>query len=224
MDPAGESVRALPVLERVADLVDLIQATCEHSTAVGRYAGQVAAAMGLPAETRQRCELAGRLHDVGKIAVPPEVLTKPGPLEEAEWAIMRRHPEQSAWMIGLVPGLGEVSGIVRQHHERFDGGGYPDGCAGSALRLEARIVAVCDAWAAMLADRSYQPQSTPARARQVLREGAGSQWDPEVVRVFLDLQAAGRLSPLRRLDDGLRSDVLQDRLGLASLAGGGGRR
>jgi diguanylate cyclase (GGDEF)-like protein len=224
MDPAGESERALPVLERVADLVDLMQASCEHSTAVGRYSAQVAAAMGLPAETRQRCELAGRLHDVGKIAVPPEVLTKPGPLDPAEWAIMRRHPEQSAWMIGLVPGLGEVAGIVRQHHERFDGGGYPDGSVGHAIRLEARILAVCDAWAAMLADRSYQPASSPARARQVLRDGAGTQWDPAVVRVFLELQLAARLEPLRRMDDGMRTEVVQDRLGLTGPAGSEARR
>ena len=202
MDPVLEPMRALPVLERVADLVDLIQAGREHSTAVARYSAQVAAAMGLPDETQRRCRLAGRLHDVGKIAVPPEVLTKPGRLDEAEWAVMRRHPEHSAWMIGLVPGLGEVSGIVRQHHERMDGTGYPDGCAGTGIRLEARIVSVCDAWAAMLADRSYQPESSPARARQVLREGAGSQWDPEVVEVFLALEAGGEIAPLEPLGTG----------------------
>ena len=211
MDPVLEPMRALPVLERVADLVDLIQAGREHSTAVARYSTQVAAAMGLSDEAQRRCRLAGRLHDVGKIAVPPEVLTKPGRLDEAEWTIMRRHPEHSAWMIGLVPGLGEVSSIVRQHHERVDGSGYPDGCAGSALRLEARIVAVCDAWAAMLSDRSYQPESSPARAREVLRDGAGSQWDPEVVDVFLALEARGEIAPLEPLETGHR-DVLQ-RLG-----------
>lgn len=214
MDPALEPMRALPVLERVADLVDLIQASCEHSTAVARYSEQVAAEMGLSGETQRRCYLAGRLHDVGKIAVPPEVLTKPGRLDDAEWTVMRRHPEHSAWMIGLVPGLGEVSGIVRQHHERLDGSGYPDGCAGTGIRLEARIVAVCDAWAAMLADRSYQPESSPARARQVLRDGAGSQWDPEVVDVFLALEACGRIPPLRPVEGG-HPDVLAERLGLA---------
>jgi two-component system, cell cycle response regulator len=219
MDPALEPLRALPVLERVADLVDLIQAGIEHSTAVGRYSAQVAEAMGLSPETRRRCQLAGRLHDVGKIAVPPDVLTKPGPLGAHEWAMMRKHPEQGAWMIGLVPGLGEVSGIVREHHERFDGAGYPDGRAGRLIRLEARIVAVCDAWAAMLADRSYQPASSPAGARRVLRDGAGTQWDPEVVRVFLELEASGRLTPLRPLDAGLRSTVLQERLGLPVLHG-----
>jgi two-component system, cell cycle response regulator len=197
LDPALGPTRALPVLERVADLVDLIQASCEHSTAVARYSAQVATEMGLSAEFQRRCELAGRLHDIGKIAVPTEVLTKPGQLDDSEWELMRRHPEHGAWMIGLVPGLGEVSGIVRQHHERIDGGGYPEGRTGSAIRLEARILSVCDAWAAMLADRSYQPRSSAARARQVLRDGAGTQWDPEVVRVFLELEAAGRLAPLQ---------------------------
>ena len=214
MDPVLEPMRALPVLERVADLVDLIQASREHSTAVARYSAQVAAAMGLPGETQRRCRLACRLHDVGKIAVPPEVLTKAGRLDEAEWALMRRHPEHSAWMIGLVPGLGEVSGIVRQHHERMDGSGYPDGCAGTGIRLEARIVAVCDAWAAMLADRSYQPESSPARARRVLRDGAGSQWDPEVVDVFLALEAGGEIAPLEPLETG-HLEALQ-RLGPAA--------
>jgi HD-GYP domain-containing protein (c-di-GMP phosphodiesterase class II) len=132
---------------------------------------------------------------------------------------MRRHPEHSAWMIGLVPGLGEVSGIVRQHHERLDGSGYPDGCAGRSIRIEARIVAVCDAWAAMLADRSYQPESSPERAREVLRDGAGSQWDPEVVEVFLRLEAAGRITRLRPLEPG-HLDGLQRRLGLADSSGG----
>jgi two-component system, cell cycle response regulator len=214
MDPALEPMRALPVLERIADLVDLIQASCEHSTAVGRYSEQVAVVMGLSGEIQRRCQLAGRLHDVGKIAVPPEVLTKLGRLDETEWIMMRRHPEHSAWMIGLVPGLGEVSAIVRQHHERPDGGGYPDGSAGTHIRLEARIVAVCDAWAAMLADRTYQPESSPARARQVLRDGAGSQWDPEVVDAFLALEASGRLAPLQPLEPG-HLDVLRQRLGLA---------
>jgi two-component system, cell cycle response regulator len=212
LDPALEPTRALPVLERVADLVDLIQASREHSTAVARYAARVAAALGLPAETQRRCELAGRLHDIGKIAVPPEVLTKPGPLDSGEWTMMRRHPEQSAWMIGLVPGLGEVSGIVRQHHERMDGGGYPDGCSGSAIRIEARIVAVCDAWAAMLADRPYQPATSPARARQALRDGAGTQFDAAVVTAFLELEAAGDIPPLRPLEPG-PLDPLARRLG-----------
>ncbi len=202
MESALEPTRALPALERVADLVDLIQAASEHSTAVARYSRQVAAALGLPPQMQRRCELAGRLHDVGKIAVPPEVLTKPGPLNAGERTMMRGHPEQSAWMLGLVPGLGEVSSIVRQHHERMDGTGYPDGCAGEEIHIESRIVAVCDAWAAMLADRAYEPEIDPQRARRVLREGAGPQWDPVVVAAFLDLEAAGQIAPLRPLDHG----------------------
>ena len=198
---------------------DLIQSDFEHSAAVGRYAAQVATAMGLSAEIRERCWLAGRLHDVGKIAIPTEVLTKPGQLDPDEWEMVREHPHHSAWTIGLVPGLGEVAGIVREHHERFDGAGYPDGRARLEIRLEARIVAVCDAWAAILADRPYQAASSSARARRILRDGAGTQWDPDVVRVFLELEAAGRLAPLRRLEAGLRSAALKERLGLTRPAG-----
>jgi HD-GYP domain-containing protein (c-di-GMP phosphodiesterase class II) len=94
----------------------------------------------------------------------------------------------------------------------MDGGGYPDGCAGGAIRIEARIVAVCDAWAAMLADRTYQPATSLARARRVLRDGAGTQWDPAVVTAFLELEAAGEIPALRPLDPG-PLDPLARRLG-----------
>ena len=181
MDPALEPMRALPVLERVADLVDLIQASREHSTAVGALLragrGRDGAVRGDPAAVPAGRPAARRGQDRGAAGGADQA----GPAGRGRVDMMRRHPEHSAWMIGLVPGLGEVSGIVRQHHERLDGTGYPDGCAGTAIRLEARIVSVCDAWAAMLADRAYQPESTPdagpagaaGRGRQPVGPGGG---------------------------------------------------
>jgi HD-GYP domain-containing protein (c-di-GMP phosphodiesterase class II) len=142
---------------------------------------------------RQRCELAGRLHDVGKIVVPEAILTKPGPLTAEELQIMRQHPARGGQLVTLAPELAE---IVRQHHERFDGTGYPDRLAGTEIRLEARIIALCDAYAAMRADRPYRAALSVEQALEEIRDGRGTQFDPELADIVLELLAAGVIGEL----------------------------
>ena len=133
----------------------------------------------------QRCRLAGWLHDVGKLAVPEHVLNKPGPLDDAEWAIMRTHPGVGADIVTRIPALRQVAPAVRHHHERYSGGGYPDDLSGQAIPIEARIVAAADAYAAMTAARPYSPARTPHEAAAELRRCVGSHFDPAVVEALL---------------------------------------
>jgi HD-GYP domain-containing protein (c-di-GMP phosphodiesterase class II) len=168
-----------------------VQSPSEHSTAIATWAGAVAAHLGLDPDTRQRCELASRLHDVGKIVVPEAILTKPGPLTADELQIMRQHPARGGQLVTLAPELAEIAEIVRQHHERFDGHGYPDRLAGAEIRLEARIIALCDAYAAMRADHPYRAALSLEQALDQIREGRGTQFDPELADIVLELLAAG---------------------------------
>jgi putative nucleotidyltransferase with HDIG domain len=180
----------------LADRVDALESPGEHASAVGRWAAEVAGALGLDAQARSDCYWAGRLHDLGKIQVPEQVLRKTGPLDEDEWSLVRRHPRTGAELLRLLPETERIAAIVDQHHERTDGGGYPDGLAAAQIRLEARIVAVCDAYAALRAARGDQPPRSADDARAVLLDGAGSQWDAAVVECFVRLLDTGALSPL----------------------------
>jgi len=185
-------------LERLADIVDARLGTSEHSAAMTRWVGVLADAAGWNADTRQRAVTAARLHDIGKITLPDAVLTKPGPLDEAEWALMRCHPDEGARLLAATPGFEQIAEIVRGHHERWDGTGYPQGIPSSELADETRLVSVCDTWAAMRADRPYAPARTVADARAELNAARGTQLDPVLVDLFLDLQEAnlvGRLDP-----------------------------
>jgi two-component system, cell cycle response regulator len=178
-------------LQRLADEIDARQAAEEHSAAISRWAGTLADHLGLGPDIRRSCELAGRFHDIGKIVVPDEILLKPGPLTNREWAVLRRHPVQGARLIGLANSFHNIALVVRQHHERFDGSGYPDHLAGEDIRIEARIVAVCDAWAAMRANRPYNEARSAEEAREQLRIWSDSQFDPKVVEAFLELEQEG---------------------------------
>jgi len=153
----------------------------------------VAERLGLPEPSVWRCRLGGLLHDVGKVAIPDRILLKPGALDQAEWALMRTHPAIGAEIVGRFAPLREAAATVRHHHERLDGSGYPDGLAGSAIPIEARIVAAVDAYSAMTATRPYSPARTPADAAQELRASAGSHLDPDVVAALIDV-----LGPLVR--------------------------
>ena len=150
----------------------------EHSEQVSRLAVLAAEQLRLPARVILRCRLAGLLHDVGKVAIPESILNKPGPLDDAEWAIMRAHPVVGASIVGRVPGLQEAARAVRHHHERYAGDGYPDGLAGAAIPLEARIIAAADAYAAMHHRppllRSPAPAPGRRRAAQAGRVAPGS--------------------------------------------------
>jgi HD-GYP domain-containing protein (c-di-GMP phosphodiesterase class II) len=180
------------VLNFVQALVDHVDAShddFDHGADAARWTGPLADELGLDAGQRWRATAAARLHDIGKLGVPQEILAKPGPLEPAEWKLVRRHPEVGATILSLAPGLREVAEVVRQHHERFDGTGYPDRLAGDQISLEARIVSVCDAWVAMRSDRPHRSARSEAEAAAELRRVAGSQLDPRVVGAFLAVLA-----------------------------------
>jgi len=161
--------------------------TASHSTRVAALCAALAEAMGLAEERKQVLEVAALLHDVGKIGVPDGVLTKSGPLNTEEWAYMRAHPARSAEIVGQVPQLAEVAGIVRHHHERMDGMGYPDGVQGEAIHPLSRLLAICDVYEALTASRSYRRALAPEAAREIVARALGSHLDPEMGGVFLSL-------------------------------------
>jgi putative nucleotidyltransferase with HDIG domain len=188
----------LDYLQNLADQIDSRQMGSVHSVAMAAWAGRIAAALGAGQDQRERVVLAARFHDIGKIVVPDAILLKPGSLTDEEWQVMREHPEQGARLVQLAPETEEVAPIIAAHHERPDGTGYPAGLSGEQIPLEAQIVAVCDAWSAMLADRPYRRALTEAEAIQQLQRGKGTQFDPAVVDVFIRLQQAGELEPQLR--------------------------
>jgi diguanylate cyclase (GGDEF)-like protein len=157
----------------------------EHADQVATLAARTAEQLGLSLRTVERCRLAGWLHDVGKLAISEQILMKPGPLDEAEWERMRTHPAVGAAVVGRVAALRQAAPGVRHHHERFAGGGYPDDLAGTAIPVEARIIAATDAYAAMTATRPYSAARTPEEAAAELRRSAGSHLDPAVVDALL---------------------------------------
>jgi putative nucleotidyltransferase with HDIG domain len=162
-------------------------ATCHHSQAVGSWSGRIAAAFAMPAAERAFIELSGTLHDIGKLSTPREILLKAGPLAEDEWDVMREHSAKGARILAEIRSLQPCAPIVRSHHEQVDGGGYPDGLAGDRLPFAARIVAVADAFHAMISTRSYRPAMPAAHVLTILQEGAGTRWDRRVVEVMIGI-------------------------------------
>jgi HD-GYP domain-containing protein (c-di-GMP phosphodiesterase class II) len=156
----------------------------DHLTDVAALAESVAGSLGLGPDQIDQVRIAAELHDVGKIAIPDEILLKPGPLDAGEWRFMERHTLIGERIIAGAPGLAPVAAMVRSSHERWDGRGYPDRLAGQEIPLGARIVAVCDAYDAMTKDRSYRDGMAPGRALRELRRCAGTQFDPAVVDAF----------------------------------------
>ncbi|HEX7299244.1 MAG TPA: diguanylate cyclase [Solirubrobacteraceae bacterium] len=154
----------------------------EHVGDVADLAVAVARQLGMPADAVARVGDAARLHDIGKLGIPDAILSKPGPLDDAEWEFMRRHTLIGERIIGAAPMLRPVARLVRSTHERYDGGGYPDGLAGEDIPLGARIIAVCDAFHAMTAERSYREARSADEAVAELERCAGGQFDPAVVR------------------------------------------
>ena len=172
----------------VEALVTLVEArdysTGRHSHQVSDLVLQLARALGLPPAEAQMIALAGRLHDVGKVAVPDAVLQKAGRLTEKEWALIRTHPVVGADVVSHIPALRPLAPVIRAHHERWDGQGYPNHLKGEAIPFGARILAVVDAYLAMTVDRPYQKGRVPSVALAELRRCAGSQFDPHVVEAL----------------------------------------
>ena len=178
-------------LNMMLDLKDL--KTGLHATRLAEWAVRVAEQLGVGHEELRDIEFASLLHDIGKIGVPDAVLQKPGQLSDAEKITVRRHPEYGWAILRNVPGFERTSLLVLHHHECFDGTGYPAGLAGDEIPLGARIVAVVDAFDAMLSNRSYRRGLPLKESLSRLEAGAGTQFDPRIVSYFNSL--VGKLLP-----------------------------
>jgi putative nucleotidyltransferase with HDIG domain len=177
----------LATLLSLAEALDLRDTgTADHSRTVGRYCALIAEELELPLERVKRIEVAGILHDIGKIGLPDAILQKPGPLGKTELAEIRTHPEIGAQILSG-RGLEDLRGWVLAHHERPDGTGYPRGLTGDEIPLEAKILAVGDAYEAMTADRVYRAGVEERAARTELLRCAGEQFDARVVAAFLSV-------------------------------------
>ena len=216
---SGEFSKAAPqeAAEQLVGLATMLNAhdrlTRGHTERVRAYAVMIGEELGLEGEDLELLNWSGLVHDIGKLAVPPEILTKPGKPTDEEWAVLRDHPaEADALVEPLRPWLGAWAESATQHHERFDGTGYPKGLAGGAISLAGRIVAVADAYDVMTSTRSYKKPMPAATARRELAANAGRQFDPEVVRAFMSI-SIGRL----RLMMGPLASLLQFPAGGATL-------
>jgi HD-GYP domain-containing protein (c-di-GMP phosphodiesterase class II) len=158
-----------------------------HSEHVSSLAQRVALELGCDADEIHTIGLAARLHDIGKVAVSDAILNKPGRLTDEEWRVIRMHPQVGADIAGLIPRLRPTSPLIRSHHERYDGTGYPDRLAGDAIPLGARIICAVDAYSAMVTDRPYAAARTPQQAIDELRRLDGAQFDPRVVQALVKM-------------------------------------
>jgi HD-GYP domain-containing protein (c-di-GMP phosphodiesterase class II) len=161
--------------------------TGEHSKGVVEHARAVARRLGLADADLADVEHVALLHDIGKISIPDSILQKPGRLTEEEWEVMRAHPVASERLIREVPGLDHLAPAVRAEHERWDGGGYPDGLAGEAIPLASRITLVCDAYHAMTSDRPYRRALPSEVARAEIENGIGTQFCPRAAGALLEV-------------------------------------
>lgn len=168
--------------------------TSVHVRTVGSWSRRLAQTLGLPSAQVRYVETCGVLHDVGKLFTPTNILTKAGVLTTKEWERMRAHAAEGADLLETIPVLREYASVVRSHHERVDGRGYPDRLAADAIPFEARIVAIADTFDAMLADRPYRTPLAPTAAIAELRRCAGEQFDAELVEAFASI-----LQPVRRI-------------------------
>lgn len=173
----------------VRALVNAVEArdpyTCGHSERVAQFGRCLAEALGESPIGCERVYLTGLLHDVGKIAIPDDVLQKPGHLDQDERAIIETHTEAGWRILHELDALRDVLSGVLYHHETYDGNGYPDGLAGEEIPLDGRILAVCDAFDAMTSDRPYRDGMPVEKAVEILKEGSGRYWDPKLIEVFL---------------------------------------
>jgi putative two-component system response regulator len=192
-DTLEESERVIYSLARAVEAKDTY--TEAHTIRVAATARELGQAAGLPDYELGHLYRGGVLHDVGKIGVPDWILLKPGSLDASEVAIMQRHPEIGEDIVRPLRSAEPLLAMIRHHHERFDGHGYPDSLAGEEIPLTARVIAICDAFDALTTDRPYRPAWSEEAAIEILRRGAGSQWDAELVAVFNSLRRASPFPP-----------------------------
>ena len=170
--------------------------TIHHAERVGRYSREVGRAWGLAGEDLEILYLGGVFHDLGKVGVPDAILLKPGPLTDEEFATMRRHSVEGERICQALRSVGPFLPVIRHHHERFDGRGYPDRLAGADIPIGARIAAIADGWDAMTSERPYRPPLDREAALRELRRGSGTQWDASFVDVFLTLVERGAIEAI----------------------------
>ncbi len=161
--------------------------TLDHSEQVAGFAVLLSRKIGLDDKNVQTARIAGKLHDIGKIGVPERILLKKELLTVGEYDVMKSHPEKAAEILGPLPSLAAVIEGARHHHERFDGTGYPDGLKGEEIPLLGRILAICDAFSAMITERPYRHAILPEKAREEIRKNSSTQFDPGLVKVFLSI-------------------------------------
>jgi len=182
----SERVRTMGFLEVLADTVE---SHCEfmrgHARRTAFYAGLLADRLSLPVKDREHIRISGFLHDIGKIGVPTDLLVRPSPLTPKERRLIERHPEIGARLVEPLGISSEISAVIRYHHEWWDGRGYVDGLYGEQIPLEARIVAMADAYDGMSSSRPYRSALSQEEVRAELRRGAGAQFDPTLVKEFL---------------------------------------
>jgi len=190
VDQQTEEIR-LTFLGAVKALAEALEAkdpyTNGHSMRVTELAVTLAHEYGLSEEEQQRIRLAGLVHDIGKIGVPEKILHKPDRLTEQEFDFIKEHPGMGERILRPIINDREVLAIVRHHHERFSGGGYPEGLAGEDIPLGSRLMSVADAYDAMTSTRPYRKALSPEKATGQLMANRGSQFDPEIVDLFMSL-------------------------------------
>jgi len=189
---AGDQNEKLPELGQgnvIAALASALEErdryTGEHSESVVDLTARVGDSLAISGEEIEQVRTAALLHDIGKVGVPDEILHKPGKLDDREWEIMRQHPVIGERILRAIPGFGTIARMVRHEHERWDGGGYPDGLTGKAIPVGSRIILACDAYHAMTSDRPYRKAMPHADAMAELTANAGTQFDPDVVQALV---------------------------------------
>ena len=184
-----DAIQATTVLAKMVELKD--GHTEEHCERLAEIALAMGKQLGLPKERLEQLRYGALLHDVGKLGIADDILGKPGRLTASEWAAVRKHPTIGKEIVEKIDSLGLAARIVEEHHERVDGKGYPKGLKGDEILLEARIIAVADAYDAMRSDRPYRQALSREATIRKLRRNAGGQFDPLVVKVLLELLDEG---------------------------------
>jgi excisionase family DNA binding protein len=176
--------------DTVGALLDALDArdgiTSGHSRRVANYAGLMGNTMEFSPESQRNLELAALLHDVGKILISEQILGKPGKLTDQETYLIRQHPQMGEQIVGQVEFLKETKPFIRHHHERFDGRGYPDGLSGEGIPLEARIIFIAEVFDSLRSNRSYHQARNVTEALEEMERGAGTQFDPALLDIFID--------------------------------------
>ena len=209
--------RGVRVPDVVAALVAALAAkdpvTAAHTVRCSWYTAKLAEELGLGKEQTSVIRLASLLHDIGKLAVPDEVLFKPGPLNEDEWAQMKQHPAAALHVLDQIHSIADATPAILHHHEHFDGSGYPDGLAGEDIPLASRILLVTDAFDAMTTDRPYRKAMPVEAAIEELERNSGGQFDPKIVEAFLRILARDGAQPLRSVRSAARQTATAVRTG-----------